>query len=252
MNNTILEIRRYPVKGLGGQRLNAVKVKPGKGLAFDRRWMLAVTDDISSLFAPNTERWLPWEYGITLKKHANAANLRAEVEEDNNGCILTITANNGESQSVEMNSGGDGDCQHLNKWLREILDDPRVNLQKCQTPAWDVREMPLTVINTASVQDFAERINKDISAERFRGNIIVTGAQPWSELSSPQFIFGDATFQSRGGVPRCPATQVNPATAHRDTDVPALLREHYRHIYMGAYTDTAAEVELKQGMAARL
>ena len=255
MSGVVAGVWRYPVKGVGGEELAFAEVAPGRGVAFDRRWMLAVTDDISSLFAAGSERWTPWEYGVTLKKHAAAANLRAEVEErggENGGCVLTITAKGGESRSVEMDGGGDGDCREVNEWLREVLDDPRVNLQKCRAPAWDVREMPLTVVSTASVAEFAGRVGRDISVARFRGNIVVDGAQPWSELSAGEFVFGGARFRALGGVPRCPATQVNPETARRDADVPKLLREHYRHALMGAYTDATTEVELSAGMAARL
>ena len=81
MSGVVAGVWRYPVKGVGGEELGFAEVAPGKGVAFDRRWMLAVTDDISSLFAAGGERWTPWEYGVTLKKHSAAANLRAEVEE---------------------------------------------------------------------------------------------------------------------------------------------------------------------------
>ena len=246
-------IFRYPVKALGGQQLPSAQVRAGVGLAFDRRWMLAHSNNVSSLFDDDADIWRPWEFCTTLKKTADCARLDSRVEElADGGCILTIAANNGESQSVKMNAAGEGDCRQLNLWLRELLNEPRICLLPCPRPAWDERDMPLTIINIATVSEVAAQLGEDITPARFRANIIINDAAPWSEHKSKQLTIGDRVFRTLGGVPRCPAMQVNPRTAMRDADVAALLRRHYRHNRLGVYADAPGAGEIAEGMAVHL
>lgn len=251
----VAAVIRYPVKGLGGQMLAAAEVCPGEGLAFDRRFILAIVDDHSSMYDDDLP-WRPWQYCQTLKKYDAIANLRAAVVESAAGRVLTITAADGESTSAPIDDNGDGDFGAMNKWLRAFLGDPRINVQRCRRPAFDERDMPVSIINADTVAEFAARCNADnqtdggdidITPARFRGNIIIRQMPPWEEHSAATITIGKTAFRVLAQVPRCAATQVNPKTAKRDAKVPLLLHKHYGHNSLGVYADATTRGDIAEG-----
>lgn len=252
VSGVVVGVFRYPVKGLGGESLPSAQVRPGAGIAFDRRWLLATSDgeNDGKIFSP--DHWRPWNYSVTLKTAAAAAHLRASIKEKAEGCcVLTVASAGGDSHSAEMDAEGNGG-EKLQKWLREFLRLPQLRLLQCPTPGWDERELPLTVINAASVNDFAKRAGVAVSPARFRGNIVLEGATPWSENAAKEITIGKSRLRALGEIPRCPATQVNPQTAERDLDVPKLLRKHCGKANMGIYADAIAQCEITKGAAVNL
>ena len=77
---------------------------------------------------------------------------------------------------------------------------------------------------------------------RFRANIYFDGAPAWGELD----WIGASSRSAAPGcgssppITRCAATQVNPATAERDLDIPAALQRHFGHNLMGIYAEVTA------------
>lgn len=62
----VSNIWRYPIKGLAGESLTTTILSSGRGIVYDRRWLLA-TADTAPLLNGN-DKWRPWNYGLTLKK----------------------------------------------------------------------------------------------------------------------------------------------------------------------------------------
>lgn len=255
MDAFVSAVVRYPVKGLGGEVLDVARVLPGAGVAFDRRFMLAIVDDHSSLY-DDEQSWKPWQYCLTLKKHEAIARLRAAVDETSGGLMLTITADDGTPQtsgvakSAAIDEDGNGDFEDINRWLRELIDEPRINVQTCRKPAWDERDMPVSIVNEDTVAEFASRCGGEVAnmtTARFRANIVVRRMPPWSEHSAEHISIGDARFRVLADIPRCAATQVNPQTARRDAKVPSLLHQHYGHNHLGVYADPLSAVDVKTG-----
>ncbi|MGI9338093.1 MAG: MOSC domain-containing protein [Gammaproteobacteria bacterium] len=247
-SSSVSAVFRYPVKGLGGQELAAAQVRPGAGLAFDRRWILAVVDDHSSMY-DDAQSWRPWQYCMTLKKYDAIARLRAAVAETSAGLSLAITAADGASQSAPIDDNGEGDFGGINRWLQKLLDDPRINVQHCRRPAWDERDMPVSIVNNETVAEFAGKCGEvaDMTAARFRGNIVISQMPPWREHSAQEITIGKTTFRVLSDIPRCAATQVNPQTAQRDAKVPLLLHKHYGHNHLGVYADALAVGDIATG-----
>ena len=254
MTAFVSDIFRYPVKGLGGQRLDGARVCPGAGLAFDRRFILAIVDDHSSMYE-DERAWRPWQYCITLKKHDIIARLQSAVHKTPGGFALTITADDGISgasgisESAPIDDDGNGDFDGINRWLRDLLDDPRINVQPCRRPAWDERDMPVSIVNADTVAEFAARCGGDMTTARFRANIIVSQMPPWSEHETKRITIGDTRFCVLADIPRCAATQVNPQTAQRDAKVPLLLHKHYGHNHLGVYADPQSAADIQTGAA---
>ena len=104
----------------------------------------------------------------------------------------------------------------------------------------------LSLVNLASVRALERVAKVPVDPVRFRANIYFEGATEWGELDwmGNDLRLGGARLRVVAPITRCPATAVNPATAERDLDVPAILVANFAHRYMGVY----AQVE-ENGMA---
>ena len=83
----------------------------------------------------------------------------------------------------------------------------------------------------------------------FRANIYLGGLPAWSEfdLVRRSLLVGPMPVRTVRRTRRCPATNVNPSTAERDTDVPRALREHFRHPDLGIYLEVNGDGTLNAG-----
>ena len=223
----ISEIWRYPIKGLGGESLSSAVIS-ARGIAGDRRWMLAHSD-IGALIS-GVEKWRPWNYCIALKNTPSAARLQVSL----NGDILTIRADN---DAVSGNPTLPRERRQIELFAQDFFGDNRLFLADCdQRPAWDEDNAPLTAVFIASVTDLSCHTEFALDVRRFRGNIIIGGGAPWQErLYCGELLnLGDeVTLLATAGVPRCAATKVNPESGQRDINVCETLVSHYGHNEVG-------------------
>ena len=257
----VVGLRRYPVKSLGGEALDWAELIPGRGVACDRRWGLAVVSDWTPLPEGGAESWRPWNFCLSLKRTAALAELRAAVAEaDAEFPVLEISAAAG--GRARGRPGMESERSGLENFLRRELRDARVRLMESESlPLWDERGVALSVLNLASVRELSGRMGLGpdgekgggsgvggLSAERFRANLILDGAPAWAEMEwlGRDFVLRNAAGE-RGAVlrfasptPRCAATRVNPQTGVRDLNVPAALVSHYGHSDLGIYGEIAA------------
>ena len=233
-------IWRYPVKSLGGQALDSAEFVPGRGLAFDRRWALAVAD--LSPMLRGDEKWRPWNFCLSLKRTEALAELRAAVvEEDAARPVLEIAAAAGGCARGRPDE--EAERTALEKFLRRELEDDRIILAESESsPLWDGRDASVSLLNMASVAELSARMHlaEALTAERFRANVQLEGFAPWAEEGWTGTILktdGGAVFRTTEMTQRCAATQVNPRTAVRDANVPSSLVSHYGHSDLGIYAD---------------
>ena len=81
----VVDIRRYPVKGLSAEPLERVVLSPAKGLPNDRRFAIAhgTTD-----FDPEHPAWLHKSNFLTLLRDEKLARLRTRFDDETG--VLTI------------------------------------------------------------------------------------------------------------------------------------------------------------------
>jgi hypothetical protein len=74
---------------------------------------------------------------------------------------------------------------------------------------------------------------------------------PWGEfdLLGEEIMLGGARLRVFKRIVRCPATEVNPATAERDAKPPQALREHFGHADLGVYAEVIEEGRVAVGDA---
>jgi uncharacterized protein len=149
------EIRRYPVKAMGGESLEAVEIDP-RGLAGDR--VLAVVDRGGKL---------------ATGKHSRRFRRRDEVFEFASRTIaggVRVTGRGG-----EWVAPGDD----LDRALSDAMDDPVRVLPETSTPYFDAGQV--SIVGTASLAWCAEHLGVDADRRRIRPNLVVDTDEPFVE-----------------------------------------------------------------------
>ena len=97
----------------------------------------------------------------------------------------------------------------------------------------------VSLINHASIAALERAMDAAIHPLRFRANIYFDGEAAWREHDwiGAEITLGAARLRVVSPITRCAATQVNPATAARDLDIPAALDRSFGHINMGIYAE---------------
>ena len=89
---------------------------------------------------------------------------------------------------------------------------------------------------------------------RFRGNLLVAGWPAWREfdLIDRTLAIGAVRLKVVKRIVRCAATNVDPATAARDMNIPKALMEAFGHADCGVYADVVGDGTITAGDAMSL
>jgi uncharacterized protein YcbX len=242
----IVDIRRYPVKGLSAERLEEVVLSPARGLPHDRRFAVAhgTTD-----FDPKRPAWLHKSNFLTLLRDEKLALLRTRFD-DRSG-VLTIERN-GETvlrADVAEHKGRAevgrffadfmaGDVRGAPKVVEadgHMFTDSRRDHEAG-------RHWYVSIVNAASVRALERFADGPIDPVRFRANVYIDGAPAWAEFgwAGREVAVGDARLRVARPIERCAATNVNPSTAERDLNLPLALKRGFGHVNMGVYAVVTA------------
>ena len=154
---TLREIRRYPVKAMGGESLDSVGVEV-RGLVGDRRY--AVVDGDGKL---------------ATGKHSRRFRRRDEVFE-----FASRTTPDGvrvTGRAGEWAVPGDD----LDRALSEAMGDPVRVLLETSTPYFDAGHVSL--VGSASLDWCGERLGVDADRRRIRPNLVLETDEPFVEES---------------------------------------------------------------------
>jgi MOSC domain-containing protein len=175
---TLREIRRYPVKAMGGESLVSVEVET-RGLVGDRRY--AVVDGDGKL---------------ATGKHSRRFRRRDQVFE-----FAACTTPEGVRVSGR---GGEwaGPGADLDHALSEALGDPVRVLPETTTPYFDDGQVSL--VGTASLAWCREHLGVDADRRRIRPNLVVETDEPFVEESwSGELVVGRVRLAPAERIERC-------------------------------------------------
>jgi len=172
------EIRRYPVKAMGGESLASVAVD-GRGLVGDRAY--AVVDGDGKL---------------ATGKHSRRFRRRDEVFE-------FAARTTGEGVAVR---GRDGEWSvpsvGLDAALSEAMGDPVRVLAETTTPYFDAGQVSL--VGTASLDWCREHLGVDADRRRIRPNLVVQTDRPFVEETWAGVVeTGDVRLTPVDRIERC-------------------------------------------------
>ena len=234
-------LRRYPIKGLPGQSLRAIRADAG-GFAFDRVFGLEKNG------GADDGEWRRWSNFWVLKNEERLAAIEVDFDSDSESIFVSADGARA-GGAINDESARDAIEANLRAWLRCSL-----RLIRAREPLWDFRGETLTIVNRASVAALSRLLECDLSVDRFRANIVIDGAAAWAEESwrGKTVAVGEARFVIGGGVPRCAATSVNPQTARRDMRLPESMRSALGHVNLGVFARVARGGAIAVGDEARL
>ena len=219
---TIQDIFIYPIKSLGGIRLTEAKVEE-RGFQFDRRWMLV---DQKGVF-------------LTQRTHTQMALLQVELGES--GLIVFDKRNPEDTLQIPYNQISDQEIEVeiwddrvlativdpvLDTWFSDKLGMPchlvimPESTQRKVSPKYAVNDesvsfadgMPYLILGQESLNDLNSRLEKPVTMDRFRPNIVFSGGQSYVEDSWKKIRIGAVEFQVVNPCARCVLTTIDQET----------------------------------------
>lgn len=250
---SVTSIFRYPVKGLSAESLERVTLAAGECLPHDRRFAIArATTHVD----PQRPEWLHKSNFFMLMRDEKLAQLRTRFDEHSG----QFTAERDGRMLVRASLTDVAGRERINAFFATFLEGfpggpPRVVEAPGHTFA-DAKQKSdsstckyVSLINLASIGVLEKIAGVAVDPLRFRANVYHTGAPAWSEFGwvGAEIMVGNARLRVVAPITRCAATTVNPATAARDLNVPAILQQAYGHTYMGVYAEVVAGGEIVKG-----
>ncbi len=245
MNYTLTEIYIYPIKSLGGIKLQKSFVED-RGLKYDRRLMLVGKDGKF----------------LTQRKFPEMALLKTKIE---NNILLVIDSRNNNKITIDFEELKKNSSAH------EIIDveiwNDRIKAKKVSSIIDEffsdalqimcslvympdhVKRMvkpekkyvienyivsfadayPFLIIGEESLKDLNNRLKQKIPMNRFRPNFVFSGGKSFDEDKWKSFKIGDITFYPVKPCARCVITTINQDTAEK-SDEPLKTLSTYRNI----------------------
>lgn len=224
----LVQIARYPVKGLTAQTLDAVALEAGKPLPNDRRFALAHG---RSAYDPKAPAWQKKAHFLNWARNPALAGFACAWSSD--GTVATVQ---GRSHDLTTAAGRDAFCQAALAFVGAEMG-PLILAEAPNVAFADVNEPLVSIQNEATFDDLTEKMGAAVDPRRMRGNLLLDGAEPWAEMQWPgrKLTIGGAVLEVVDAIGRCPATLVNPDRGGRDLDVLAGLERHYGHQDCGVY-----------------
>lgn len=240
MSNRILtQIWIYPIKSLAGIRLHKATVM-GKGLRYDRRWMLV---DENGRFLTQREHPEMALFKLSIMPDGFLVenpkqNASISIPFGNNSSTLTMNVQiwDDEVQAMEVST-------FYSQWFSECLDMncKLVFFPEANARPVDVRHAknndqvsladayPYLIVGEATRNDLNEKLEHPVGMNRFRPNFIFAGGYAFEEDTWNNFTIGAVSFYGAKPCARCVLTTVDPETGTKGIE-PLRTLSSYRKV----------------------
>ncbi|WP_323763686.1 MOSC domain-containing protein [Marinovum sp.] len=214
MTGRITDILRYPIKSHGREAVARVTLSPGQSLPWDRHW--AVAHDATD--ADGTE-WLPCRNFTRGAKVPGLQAMTAALDE----ATATVTLTHPELGEVRFRPDVEGAT--LIDWTRSLMPEGRAasdRVVRAEARAMtDSDFASVSLCNRSSHRAVSQKLGRDLSIHRWRGNLWFDGLAPWEEFDwiGREVRIGSAVVMVRERTTRCLMTHANPETGARDADI---------------------------------
>ena len=244
MNCTISTLYYCPVKSVSFQTIDSCEIKKNIGIVGDRNFAFSKDLDTNKakLFEKSPEeRKGKWNKILTLKNSPVLNKYNFLFKNDN----LTLTFEDKKVLTIDINENSERQ-KLVNKIieLESSLKGPIVLMRNNEFPFFDTSVSKkvdfvnsVSLLNIQSINDFQDKIDKNIEISRFRGNIYVDGIKAWEERNWIGKIIkiNDVSFKVEKNIPRCVAINLKPKTDDKSLNLLQLLKKSYNHFEMGIY-----------------
>jgi uncharacterized protein YcbX len=235
MSGHVAGIFRHPVKGFTPEPLTQVDLAPGQGFPHDRTYAVECGP---SGFDPAAPAFISKQKFAVLAALPRVAAVRTRYHEASGD----LEASAPDAAPFFGRLADAPGRAAFAEWLTGVLGEEANGPLKVQAApeTWRFTDHPLgqvSVINLASVADLSRRMGVELDPLRFRANLYVDGWPAWAETdwAGRDLMLGWAEARVFKPIVRCAATEVNPATAERDAEVPKALFDAFGHMNCGVY-----------------
>lgn len=231
MTGRLTHICRHPIKAVGVEALNEVRLDPVAALPFDRHWAVAHAEARLG----GQGGWAPKVNFLRGVSGPELMAITAWLGPDG------VTLRHPRAGEVQVNPDLAADAARLIDWLMPLWPGDRPKpaqvLRADGFAMTDKAEPFVSILNLASNRALSAQMGRDLSIHRWRGNLWIDGLDPWQEfdLVGREIIIGPARLRVDQRITRCKATTVNPETGQVDADTLAALREGQGHQDFGVY-----------------
>jgi len=217
----------YPVKSLAGIEVSSFELDEF-GPAGDRRWML-VNDEEQFI----TQRQLPVLANVATRLGPEGVEIGIPGQGD-----FVLKPGNGRTvvkvwrDTVDAVTGPEAADAAISRYVGQSLrfvhmpdesfrriDPVRVSENRRVGFA---DGFPLLITNQASLDELNSRLANAVDMRRFRPNLVISGAEAWSEDGWKSIAVGETRFVVAKPCSRCVMTTVDPDTGLKDPDTEPL------------------------------
>jgi uncharacterized protein YcbX len=225
----------YPVKSCRGIAVSAAPLEP-RGLRHDRRLMIVdegggfltqrveprlalVETAIEETPGPRLTLTAPGMGGLHVPLERGAAETGSAVARRR----VTVWRD-----EVEAADCGDEAAAWISEWLGRRASIVRMpdDVERAVNPTYarpgDIVGFadgyPVLLASTASLEDVNARLAQPIGMNRFRPNVVVTGAAPWAEDGWTRIRVGAVDLRVVKPCDRCTVTTIDPQTGERGVE----------------------------------
>jgi uncharacterized protein len=236
------EIYIYPIKSLGGIRLETANITT-RGLENDRRFMLV---DENGRFLSQRE----YPQLAIFQTEIEAAFLK--ITNKKNGSTLKISLQysilHSFSHSIIVQIWDDETTaievsEEATNWFTQALDIPTrlVYMHEESQRKTDAQYSltgeeitsfsdgyPILIIGQSSLDDLNNRLENPVNINRFRPNFVFTNGEPFEEDAWHEFTVGNVRFFGVKPCARCIMTTIDQETGEKKGKEPLLTLNKYR------------------------
>jgi hypothetical protein len=230
MTGRLARICRHPIKSHGREDLASVALSAGACLPYDRHW--AVAHDAAKL----AEGWNPCVNFARCAKAPSLMAIAARFDETSREIRLAHP----EAGEIVFRPDDPADLPRFLAWAGPLNPPDRaqpVRIVSAGRGMTDSEFPSVSILSRASLADLSARIGLDFSEDRWRGNLWIEGAEPWTEMGwvGRTIRIGEAELRIEQRITRCKATTVNPETGRVEGDTLSALEKAYGHQEFGVY-----------------
>ncbi len=244
----IASLYRYPVKGLSPERLTSAQLEANAYFPGDR---LFAIENGPSGFDPAEPVHQPKIKYLMLMRHEALATLRTRYDDPSGDLVIARDDQEVLRANTTTAAGQGAISAFFESFMPEALrGQPRLLRAPAGYRFTDSRSGFVSLLNLASVADLEKRIGSAVDPLRFRGNIMIEGLAPWSELD----LVGRELITTSGlrlqvikRIERCAATNVDPQSGARDLHLPKALMTAFGHVDCGIYCQIMAGGRVAEG-----
>lgn len=224
---TLTEIWIYPIKSLGGIPMQSATAM-GKGLEFDRRWMLI--DEHNRFMTQRIHTQM-----AMFKLSLSGRIIKVEKKNATNSTAITFSADTPPIGEKIRATIWDDEVdvfeidQTISKWFSDHLEmscrlvtfpeenprpvDPKYKVNDEHVSLADA--YPFLIIGQSSLDELNSRLKEPVPMNRFRPNFVFTGGEPFEEDTWREFKIGNLRFVGVKLCGRCVLTTVNQDTGEK-------------------------------------